>query len=75
MNSSLRFKNPVRLGHITPEKIRKFQPTLMFWGAGAAGAVGLFLSSIPIFKHDILHKVPIINLYFQDNTPDCDKPF
>lgn len=22
----------------------------MFWGAGAAGAVGLFLSSIPIFK-------------------------
>lgn len=42
--------NKQRLGHITPEKIRKFQPTLVYWGAGAAGAVGLFLSSVPIFK-------------------------
>ena len=67
-SSKTSINTPQRLGHITPEKLRKFQPTLIYWGAGAAGAVGLFLSSVPIFKHDILHKVPIINLYFKGES-------
>ncbi|CAD6886579.1 unnamed protein product [Tilletia controversa] len=59
----------------TTESITKWVPTFAVWGGGAAVAATLFLSSVPRYQVDILHKLPFISSYFIDKTPDSDKPF
>ncbi|KDQ16341.1 hypothetical protein BOTBODRAFT_31031 [Botryobasidium botryosum FD-172 SS1] len=55
--------------------VRRFVPTLGVWGLGAGAAVTLLLSSTPLFKKDVLLKVPLLSNYFEDKTPASDKPF
>lgn len=33
----------------------------MFWGAGAGVAVSLFMSPVPIFQRDVLHRFPFVS--------------
>ncbi|KDN52720.1 hypothetical protein K437DRAFT_253912 [Tilletiaria anomala UBC 951] len=63
------------VGRFAPENVFKASGALAFWGVAGAGGVALFLSGVPKFKHDVLLKIPFVNQYFQDNTPDSDKPF
>lgn len=39
-------------------------PTLALWGGAGGGAVMLFMSSVPVFQQDILHKIPIVKGFF-----------
>ncbi|KAE8271812.1 hypothetical protein A4X09_0g517 [Tilletia walkeri] len=48
----------------TAENITKWVPTFAVWGGGAAVAATLFLSSVPRYQVDILHKLPFIASYF-----------
>jgi hypothetical protein len=38
------------LYHLLYRTISRFRPSIAFWGVGAAGAVALFFSSVPIFQ-------------------------
>lgn len=39
--------------------------TLGIWGGALGGAGMLFLSSVPIFQHDVLMKIPFVASYFE----------
>lgn len=49
--------------HSTPTVVFKWAPTLALWGGAGAGAVMLFMSSVPIFKKDVLIKLPVVSLH------------
>jgi hypothetical protein len=34
----------------------------LIWGIAAGGAVSLFMSDVPLFKKDVLMKVPVVSL-------------
>ncbi|ESK92889.1 hypothetical protein Moror_9092 [Moniliophthora roreri MCA 2997] len=53
----------------------RWAPSLGMWGAGAGAAAVLFLSVTPLFKREVLIKVPVLGNYFEDKTPASDKPF
>ncbi|CAO1629656.1 unnamed protein product [Jaminaea pallidilutea] len=63
------------LGRISSESAQKWLMTLGIWGGALGGAGMLFLSSVPIFQHDVLMKIPFVASYFEDTTPDSDKAF
>ncbi|KAG8947313.1 hypothetical protein FRC04_010889 [Tulasnella sp. 424] len=54
---------------------QRWVPSLGLWGAGAGVAVALLMSATPLFKNDVLVKVPALGWYWEDNTPASDKPF
>ncbi|KAI5454617.1 hypothetical protein NCC49_003510 [Naganishia albida] len=56
-------------------RLKHYQPSILLWAGGIGAGVALFAQAIPIFKKDILKRVPVINAYYEDKTPDCDKPF
>ncbi|GAA5852036.1 hypothetical protein JCM8547_000135 [Rhodosporidiobolus lusitaniae] len=60
---------------ITPSLVSKLIPNLAMWGVAGAGALVVVGSSIPLFKTDVLIKIPFIGEYYVDRTPDSDKPF
>ncbi|WVQ77486.1 hypothetical protein IAR50_007172 [Cryptococcus sp. DSM 104548] len=60
---------------LSTERLSKWGPSLVFWGAGAGTFVSLLLSEVPLFQKDILRKVPVVGQYWVDTTPDSDKPF
>nr|XP_018261012.1 ubiquinol-cytochrome c reductase subunit 10 [Kwoniella dejecticola CBS 10117]OBR83170.1 ubiquinol-cytochrome c reductase subunit 10 [Kwoniella dejecticola CBS 10117] len=68
-------RSQIGLNGITPERLRGWTTPLMIWGVAAGGAVSLFLSDVPLFRKDVLIKVPVVGNYFIDKTPDSDKPF
>ncbi|KAH8918205.1 hypothetical protein BT69DRAFT_1247910 [Atractiella rhizophila] len=53
----------------------KWVPTLGIWGVGATAALFLFMSDIPVFKQDVLLKIPILKNHYEDKIPASDKPF
>ncbi|GAC73075.1 hypothetical protein PANT_8d00052 [Moesziomyces antarcticus T-34] len=59
----------------TPAAVFKWAPTLALWGGAGAGAVMLFMSSVPLFKKDVLIKLPVIAPYFEDKTHPADNAF
>ncbi|KAG9122340.1 hypothetical protein FRC07_001338 [Ceratobasidium sp. 392] len=61
--------------HWRQESAKPWIRTAGVWGAGAGAAVTLLMSVTPIFKKDILLKVPVLSNYFEDTTPASDKPF
>ncbi|CEH15058.1 Cytochrome b-c1 complex subunit 10, fungi [Ceraceosorus bombacis] len=63
------------VGRFAPENVIKWVPSLALWGAGAGAAVTLFLSGVPLFQTDVLKKLPVLKEYYEDKTPDSDKPF
>ncbi|PWN49929.1 hypothetical protein IE53DRAFT_316742 [Violaceomyces palustris] len=63
------------VGRFTPQAVLKWVPSLALWGGAAAGGVTLFMSSVPLFKTDVLLKIPVVASYFEDKTPESDKPF
>ncbi|KAK1927776.1 cytochrome b-c1 complex subunit 10 [Papiliotrema laurentii] len=74
MPAYIRKPQPAFAG-LTLERVLSFRPALAVWGIGAGAAVALFASDIPLFQKDVLQKIPVINSYFTDKTPDSDKPF
>ncbi|WWD19733.1 hypothetical protein CI109_104197 [Kwoniella shandongensis] len=60
---------------LTAERLSGWTPTLAVWGVTAGAAVSLFLSDVPLFRKDVLIKVPVLGNYYKDTTPDSDKPF
>ncbi|CAO1632533.1 unnamed protein product [Parajaminaea phylloscopi] len=63
------------VGRFAQENVQKWLMTFGIWGAGLGGAATLFLSSVPIFQHDVLDKIPFVRQYYVDKVPDSDKPF
>ncbi|PWN93223.1 hypothetical protein FA10DRAFT_298633 [Acaromyces ingoldii] len=63
------------VGRFAVENVYKWLPTFAVWGVGLGGAVTLFMSQVPLFQNDVLKKIPIVAGYFEDTTPDEDKPF
>ncbi|WRT70114.1 uncharacterized protein IL334_007108 [Kwoniella shivajii] len=63
------------LNGFNAERISRWGTPLALWGVAAGAAVSLFLSDVPLFKKDVLIKVPVVGNYFIDKTPDSDKPF
>ncbi|KAJ1035382.1 hypothetical protein NDA13_000799 [Ustilago tritici] len=63
------------VGRFTPAAVFKWAPTLAMWGGAGAGAVMLFMSSVPLFKKDVLLKLPVIAPYFEDKTHPADNAF
>ncbi|GAA5915446.1 hypothetical protein JCM6882_007894, partial [Rhodosporidiobolus microsporus] len=43
----------------TPSFFTKLAPNLALWGGAAAGALLVVGSSLPLFRNDILLKVPV----------------
>ena len=41
-------------------RLSGFRAPLIVWGVGIGVAVSLFMSSVPLFKKDILQKVPVV---------------
>ncbi|WVW86289.1 hypothetical protein I302_108331 [Kwoniella bestiolae CBS 10118] len=68
-------RSQIGLAGFTPERLRAWGTTGAFWGIAGAGFVSLFLSDVPLFKKDVLIKLPVVREYFIDKTPDSDKPF
>ncbi|WVR00089.1 hypothetical protein IAU59_007231 [Kwoniella sp. CBS 9459] len=74
MPAFIRKQQPA-LGRFTPERLMGWRTPLIFWGVAGGAAVSLFLSDVPLFKKDVLIKIPVVANYFIDKTPDSDKPF
>ena len=47
----------------TPAAVFKWIPSLALWGGAGAGAVMLFMSSVPLFKKDVLIKLPVVSIF------------
>ncbi|SHO75991.1 Uncharacterized protein MSYG_0325 [Malassezia sympodialis ATCC 42132] len=62
------------VGPINAQYAFKWVPSLVFWGATSGVLVTLALSGVPLFKTDVLLKTPVASFY-EDKTPDSDKPF
>lgn len=50
-------------------KVMRWQPSIVLWGASAAGFVTLFMSGVPLFKKDVLLHVPVLREYFVGASP------
>lgn len=50
-------------------KLAKYPVTLATWGAGAGVFAALLLSTVPLFKNDVLKKIPVVNSYFVGESP------
>ncbi|BGP04060.1 Cytochrome b-c1 complex, subunit 10 [Rhodotorula toruloides] len=59
----------------TPAFVTRLVPNLALWGFAGAGVLFLAGSSIPLFQTDVLKKIPVVANYYEDKTPDSDKPF
>ncbi|WFD33984.1 hypothetical protein MCUN1_000812 [Malassezia cuniculi] len=62
------------VGSITSQYAFKWVPSLFYWGGAGAVLVTVLLSGVPIFRADVLNKTPLAAFY-EDKTPDSDKPF
>ncbi|KAL4400070.1 mitochondrial respiratory chain complex III protein [Malassezia pachydermatis] len=70
-------QKPVFQAHVGPYNAQyafKWVPSLFFWGFTGGVFVTLALSGVPLFKKDVLVKSPVA-FFYEDKTPDCDKPF
>ncbi|KZT57190.1 hypothetical protein CALCODRAFT_496497 [Calocera cornea HHB12733] len=54
---------------------RPWAMPLALWGVAAGTFVSMLMSTTPLFKHDVLMKVPGLKGFYEDNTPASDKPF
>ncbi|KAG8683160.1 hypothetical protein FRC08_014493 [Ceratobasidium sp. 394] len=57
-----------RLGTFTLAGAKPWIRTAGFWGVGAGAAVTLLMSVTPIFKKDVLLKVPVVSLMSSANN-------
>ncbi|KAH8829529.1 ubiquinol-cytochrome-c reductase complex subunit-domain-containing protein [Flagelloscypha sp. PMI_526] len=55
--------------------LRHWAPSLGIWGFSAGSAALLVLAVTPLVRREILVKVPVLQEYYIDKTPDSDKPF
>ncbi|KAL9714995.1 hypothetical protein Ac2012v2_001655 [Leucoagaricus gongylophorus] len=70
----LTFKTQTPL-NATLTSSRRWFTSLGIWGASASVGVLLLLSVTPLVRREVLAKVPILGSYYEDKTPDSDKPF
>ncbi|KAI3626308.1 hypothetical protein CBS9595_001669 [Malassezia furfur] len=59
---------------LSPQYMMKWVPSLAIWGASAGVLVTVLLSGVPLFQKDVLDKTPVA-WFYEDKTPDSDKPF
>jgi len=64
-----------RLGPITLNTTKRWAGSLGVWGVGIGTAALFLLSVTPKVKNGLLIKVPVLGSYYEDKTPDSDKPF
>ncbi|QRV89962.1 ubiquinol-cytochrome C reductase complex subunit [Ceratobasidium sp. AG-Ba] len=57
----IHIQSQTRLGPFTFAGARPWIRTAGVWGAGAGAAVALLMSVTPIFKKDVLLKVPVVS--------------
>ncbi|KAF8308755.1 hypothetical protein DL93DRAFT_2170872 [Clavulina sp. PMI_390] len=69
------FQSPPQGLPISTSVLRRWVPALGVWGVAAGAGVTLFMSDVPVFRQDVLHKIPLLRTYFIDTTPASDKPF
>ncbi|KAG8863232.1 hypothetical protein FRC20_010847 [Serendipita sp. 405] len=60
---------------ILGQGFQSWRPALALWGVGTGVTLSLLLSNTPIFKNDVLTKIPLFGNIWVDNTPAEDKPF
>jgi hypothetical protein len=41
--------------------LTKWRTPAMIWGVAIGGALTLFMSDIPVFKRDVLRKIPVVS--------------
>jgi len=75
MTRRLILKPSPALGAYTLTGFKRWVPSLGLWGAGAGVAVAMLMSATPLFKNDVLVKIPVLGNYYEDHTPASDKPF
>ncbi|EKM82810.1 QCR10 subunit of the ubiqunol-cytochrome c oxidoreductase complex [Agaricus bisporus var. burnettii JB137-S8] len=54
---------------------RRWLTTLGIWGFSAGAGALLLLSVTPLVRREVLVKVPMLGNYYEDKTPESDKPF
>ncbi|KAG8751233.1 hypothetical protein FRC14_008056 [Serendipita sp. 396] len=64
-----------RIGGFSAAGFQSWRPALALWGVGTGVTLSLLLSNTPIFKNDVLTKIPLFGNIWVDNTPAEDKPF
>ncbi|KAG8987751.1 hypothetical protein FRB94_002370 [Tulasnella sp. JGI-2019a] len=64
-----------QISPVSMHTVKRWVPSLGMWGVGAGTAVALLMSATPLFKNDVLVKIPVIGTYYEDHVPASDKPF
>ncbi|KAG9286539.1 hypothetical protein G9A89_014705 [Geosiphon pyriformis] len=54
---------------ITPEKARRWAPSVIGFGASTGVLVALFAEAIPRFRRDVLERVPVVGEYWKRKEP------
>ncbi|KAJ7074264.1 hypothetical protein C8F01DRAFT_1242526 [Mycena amicta] len=73
--SRLLFQPTSSYAHTLNVITKRWASSLGIWGVGAGSAAFLFLSVTPLVRREVLVKVPLLKLYYEDTTPASDKPF
>ncbi|KIM32487.1 hypothetical protein M408DRAFT_327035 [Serendipita vermifera MAFF 305830] len=60
---------------LTASSLKAWNPALLFWGIGTGATLTLLLSNTPIFKKDVLIKLPVVGSIWVDDIHPEDKPF
>ncbi|PVF97720.1 hypothetical protein CPB86DRAFT_706445, partial [Serendipita vermifera] len=55
--------------------LRAWRFPLAVWGVSTGITLSLLLSNTPIFKKDVLIKIPVFGDIWTDKTPPEDKPY
>ncbi|KAG8903675.1 hypothetical protein FRB99_002866 [Tulasnella sp. 403] len=75
MTRKLVFNPQQTFGTFTATGVKRWVPSMGLWGAGAGVAVAMLMSATPLFRNDVLVKIPVVGTYWEDHTPASDKPF
>lgn len=71
-----KYKEPVVIGrHLSLPAAARWAPTLALWGGGALTAVLFMADSIPLYRQNILSKLPVVGSYYDDSIDPEDSPF
>ncbi|KAJ3067207.1 hypothetical protein HK102_007475 [Quaeritorhiza haematococci] len=56
-----------------PQKLKNVLPNLAVWGASAGILLVMFMEPTPIFRRDVLVKVPVAGSFWQHKLEEAEK--